>query len=247
MCEITESRASPGCQLSHFTVPVAETPLIICKAVGFCVCAANSTAQTLKGCGHWEPPWEPSERNDFPRKANECGQAVAIMPARGPIRPTLNAYRYLRICESMAIAMTPRPPWNQPDPSYVVTIKRHRARCFSSARSGGRHGRKPGTSDWWSAHCHRPGYCWVWQRSERTECSRDHQLNWAILQQLGCAILSTCHVTDARRFAAARRHVGGAGMQAGHRESAPGVLYPRRGGAPRSHHVREGRAGRVAG
>jgi hypothetical protein len=30
------------------------------KAVGFCVCAANSAAQPLKGCDHWEPMWEPT-------------------------------------------------------------------------------------------------------------------------------------------------------------------------------------------
>ncbi len=43
------------------------------------------------------------------------------------------------------------------------------------------------------------------------------------------------------------RYVGGVGMQASHTESGPGVLYPRRAGAPRSRHVREGRAGAVAG
>ena len=45
----------------------------------------------LKGCGHWEPTWEPSAQTTSHARRTDADRRAAIMPARGPIRTTLNA------------------------------------------------------------------------------------------------------------------------------------------------------------
>jgi hypothetical protein len=48
--------------------------------------------ETIKqGSGRWEPCWEPSARTTSCARRTSTDRQIVIMPARGPIRTTLNA------------------------------------------------------------------------------------------------------------------------------------------------------------
>jgi len=46
-----------------------------------------------KDTGRWEPTWEPPGRTTSCAKRTSTDRRMAIMPARGPIRTTLNAWQ----------------------------------------------------------------------------------------------------------------------------------------------------------